>query len=299
MDTPTPEKPQPVELDVPARNFLQYLRAERNFSGHTVRAYTGDLEAFYTFLSGAYPGLKSVAGERLVFREYFSFLQRSALKRSSVIRRIAALRSFYKYLAREGAVAKNPFIYLATPKKERHIPVFLTEEEVRSLFEITGLPLRDRAMLELLYSSGLRIEELASINIADVDFIAGTVRVWGKGGRERVVPVGDGALQVMREYLSQRRTASGPFFLNRYGKRISVRGARKAMHAWFIKAGFHKKVSPHTMRHSFATHLLDRGCDLRSVQEMLGHKSLATTQNYTHVTIESLKRVYDKAHPRA
>jgi integrase/recombinase XerC len=299
MDNQNPEKFPPVDLDAPARNFLQYLRSERNFSGHTIRAYTGDLEAFYRFLTSTYPNLKAIAGERLVFREYFSFLQKSSLKRASVIRRIAALRSFYKYLAREGSIAKNPFIYLSTPKKERHIPVFLTEEEVRSLFDLPGLQYRDRAMLELLYSSGLRIDELVSINIADIDFMAGTVRVWGKGGRERVVPVGDGALGVMRDYISKRRVSSGPFFLNKYGGRISVRGARKALHGWFIKAGFHKKVSPHTMRHSFATHLLDRGCDMRSVQEMLGHKSLATTQNYTHVTIESLKRVYDKAHPRA
>ena len=201
-----------VSLDAPARNFLQQLRAERNFSAHTIRAYTGDILAFYQFLAGAYPGIRPTACERLVFREYFAFLQKTALKRSSVIRRIAALRSFYKYLAREGNIAKNPFLYLSTPKKERRIPVFLSEEEVRSLFALPGLQLRDRAMIELLYSSGLRIDELAGINVADVDFMAGSVRVWGKGGRERIVPVGERALEIMHDYLAKRKPAAARFF---------------------------------------------------------------------------------------
>jgi integrase/recombinase XerC len=169
------------------------------------------------------------------------------------------------------------------------------------LFSLPGVQLRDRAMLELLYAGGIRIEELVGLNVNDLDFVGGLMRVWGKGNRERIVPVGDASLGVVHEYLKGRPQSGGnaALFLNRSGQRISARGVRKVLHHWFITAEFHKKVSPHTLRHSFATHLLDRGCDLRSVQEMLGHKSLATTQIYTHVTAESLKRVYDKAHPRA
>lgn len=289
-------------LDQNAKNFLHYLRAERNFSVHTARAYKVDLAEFYKFLKKNYPNIKAEASDRLILRDYYAFLQKSGLKRSSVIRRIAALRSFFKFLAREELIKKNPFLYLSTPKKEKRIPVFLTEEEIRKLFALPGMAPRDRAMLEVLYSGGLRIEELVGLNIGDVDFIGGLVRVWGKGDRERLVPVGDKAFAAVHEYVKSSRKQAGnaaPLFANAAGGRISARGARKALHRWFAKAELAKKVSPHTLRHSFATHMLDRGCDLRSVQEMLGHKSLATTQIYTHVTAESLKRIYDKSHPRA
>lgn len=300
-------------LDIHAKNFLHYLRAERNFSLNTVKAYTIDLAGFYDFLKHNYPKIKIEACERLILRDYYAFLQKSALKRSSVIRRIAALRSFFKYLTREEIIRKNPFLYLSTPKKEKRIPVFLTEEEIRGLFSLPGISPRDKAMLELLYSGGLRIEELVGLNVGDVDFFGEMIRVWGKGNRERLVPVGQKSLASVHDYISDKdrraKAAPGParndggnsvaLFLNTRGVRITTRGARKTLHKWFSKAGFAKKVSPHTLRHSFATHLLDRGCDLRSVQEMLGHRSLASTQVYTHVTAESLKKVYDKAHPRA
>jgi integrase/recombinase XerC len=290
--------------DSNVRHFLQYLRAERNYSVHTLTAYRADLAEFYRFLADHYPRLAPHKCERLVLRDYFAALQDRQLLRSSVVRKIAALRSFFKYLSREGVVSKNPFLYLASPKTQKRIPVVLTEEEVRNLIDQAGLGDRDRAMLELLYSSGLRISELVGLNTADVDLMGGVVRVWGKGNRERIIPVGDKSLGAIQKYLFSRQTgsrpmSSGPLFLNHKGARITARGARKVLHGWFINAGLTKKVSPHTLRHSFATHLLERGCDLRSVQEMLGHKSLATTQIYTHVTAENLRRVYDKAHPRA
>jgi len=300
---------KPPILGASARNFLQYLRAERNYSPNTVKAYRTDVAGFYGFLERNYPGLAAEKCSKLVIRDFFSYLQGLKLRRSSVIRKIEAVRSFYKYLSLENLLEINPFLSLSTPKRESRIPVFLSEDEVKKLFLIPGINLRDRAMLELLYSCGLRISELVGLNWGDVDFISGVVRVWGKGSRERIVPAGEASLEALREYRKEQagRGPRGPraedpskgIFLNKSHTRISQRGARKTIHRWFMLAGFTGKVSPHTLRHSFATHLLDRGCDLRSVQEMLGHKSLATTQIYTHVTAESLKRVYDKAHPRA
>jgi integrase/recombinase XerC len=297
-----------VEPDKHFEDFLQFLRAERNYSAHTLTAYRADLLEFYRFLAEKYPQCRPAQAERLMLRDYFAHLQNRGLRRSSVVRKVAALRSFFKFLARDGVVDRNPFLYLSTPKTEKRIPVFLSEEEIRQLFAVPGISRRDRAMLELLYSGGLRIEELVGLGIEDIDFMSGMVKVCGKGDRERIVPVGDTALAAVHDYLKERdrfdmggRGHGNPnaLFLNREGKRISTRGARKVLHRWFVTAGLNKKVSPHTLRHSFATHLLEHGCDLRSVQEMLGHKSLTTTQVYTHVTAENLKRVYDKAHPRA
>ena len=307
LNADIPEKPRAAGHA--ARNFLQYLRAERNYSPNTIKAYRSDLAGFYGFLEQNYPGLVPEKCSKLVIRDFFSHLQGLKLRRSSVIRKIEAVRSFYKYLSLERPGSINPFLNLATPKRELRIPVFLSEDEVKKLFLIPGINLRDRSMLELLYSCGLRISELVGLNWGDIDFIGGVVRVWGKGSRERIVPAGDVSLSELREYQKEQirsdprgqraHDSARGVFLNKNGTRISQRGARKAVHRWFKLAGFAKKVSPHTLRHSFATHLLDRGCDLRSVQEMLGHKSLATTQIYTHVTAESLKKVYEKAHPRA
>ncbi len=304
--------PVPLKLDRHAREFLQYLRAERNYSHHTLTAYGTDLIDFYGFMRDNYPATAATRAERLMLRDYFAFLQNRRLRRSSALRKIAALRSFYKYLAREGIIEKNPFLYLSSPKTEKRIPVFLTEQEIRALFNQPEVPPRDRAMLELLYCGGLRIEELTGLNVTDVDFMGELVRVWGKGNRERIVPVGPVSLEAVHDYMKARDEVLGSvrrdglvsgtsnaLFLNYKGGRISTRGARKALHQWLIKACEGKKITPHTLRHSFATHLLDRGCDLRSVQEMLGHKSIVTTQIYTHVTAESLKKVYDKAFPRA
>jgi len=301
----------PAAIASSLQKFLRYLKAERNYSVHTQRAYRADLDNFFSFLGRRFPSLGLAGCDKIVLREYFAFLQSMKLRRSSVVRKVAALRSFFKFLAKERTIVNNPFLYLASPKLEKKIPSFLTEQEIEQLFSLPGISLRDRAMLELLYSGGFRIEELLSLNKDDVDFLSGLVKVMGKGNRERIVPVGDRSLGVLRAYLKERNErrdfmkktprefSTRALFLNKAGARISSRGARKALHKWFAEARFNKKVSPHTLRHSFATHLLDRGCDLRSVQEMLGHKSIATTQVYTHVTRETLKRVYEKAHPRA
>jgi integrase/recombinase XerC len=302
-----------VKLPQDARDFLQYLRAERNFSPNTIRAYTIDLLEFSEFLNLNYPSAAINKCDKVILRDFFLFLQKRKLSRASVIRKIGALRSYFKYLSMSEKIEHNPFLYLATPKKEKKIPAFLSEKEVRGLLSINDIGTRDRAMLELLYSTGLRIEELVSLNIYDIDFISGTLRVWGKGSKERIVPVGDKALIAVRNYVKKCEESAMPagvgqpkgkavskaLFLNKGSTRLSSRGARKALAKWFARAGFKKKVSPHTLRHSFASHLLDRGCDIRSVQEMLGHKSLTTTQVYTHVTPESLKKIYDKAHPRS
>lgn len=288
---------------VATERFLQYLRAERNYAPNTLRAYRADLGEFYGFLRRRHPSAGLPGCDRIILREYFGALQERGLRRSSVIRKIAAVRSLFKYAVQNGAVPANPMRHLATPKREKKIPVFLSEEEVRALFDLPGVPPRDRAMLEILYSCGIRIEELVGMTVPDVDFISGTIRVWGKGSKERIVPAGDHCLTAVRAYLAWRRAngaaGGGALFVNNRGVRISVRGARKTLHRWFAAAPLNKKISPHTLRHTFATHLLEHGCDLRSVQEMLGHKSLSTTQVYTHVTAATLKKVYDKAHPRA
>ena len=302
------EKPgkSPSEFLSRLEEFFKYLKAERNYSVLTVKAYKVDITGFFAFFSGNFPGKSLRDCGKTELREYFAHLSGLKLTRSSVVRKIAALRSFFKFLAKERLIKQNPFLYLSSLKPEKKIPTFLTEEEIHKLFALTEVPLRDSAMLELLYSGGLRIEELVGLNVNDVDIITGLMKVTGKGNRERIVPVGEKSLEVLHKYLKERNTSftgtgadKKVLFINNAGQRISSRGARKALHKWFALAGFKKKVSPHTLRHSFATHLLDRGCDLRSVQEMLGHKSIATTQVYTHVTAETLKRVYEKAHPGA
>jgi len=227
------------------------------------------------------------------------------MNKSTLARKFAALRAFYRFLIINNIIERSPLENMSGPKKEKKIPEFLTEDEMQSLFDLPEIKLRDRAMIEILYSCGLRIEELMSLNINNIDFFGNTIKVRGKGDKERIVPAGDKCLSVMMEYVNERRAQGlpcdihSPAFLGRRGKRLEQRTARRVLHKWFVIAELKKKVSPHTLRHTFATHILDRGCDLRSVQEMLGHKNLSTTQIYTHVTIESLKKVYEKAHPRA
>ena len=285
-------------------DFRKYLKAERNFSDNTLRAYETDILGFALFLQSA--GFASfLNADKNIIRKYLSSLNEKKIGKATLTRKFSSLRTFYKFLTLNEYIDSSPLENMSGPKKDKKMPAFLTEEEMRGLFEIPELTLRDRAMIELLYSCGLRIEELVGLNIRNIDFFGNTVTVFGKGSKERIVPAGEPALAVMREYIDERRQnnfppePNSPAFLNARGQRLDQRAARRALHNWFLKAGFTKKVSPHTLRHTFATHILDRGCDLRSVQEMLGHKNLVTTQVYTHVTIESLKKVYEKAHPRA
>ncbi|MGE4384334.1 MAG: site-specific tyrosine recombinase/integron integrase [Endomicrobiaceae bacterium] len=284
--------------------FIQYLQAEKNYSQHTARAYYADMCCFYEFLKASHGNIGLKDCTRNIIRDYLVFLYDKQLKKSSIIRKFAVLKSFYKFLVINNLTDTNPVASMSSPKKEKRIPVFLTEQDIHKLFDLPDMEYRDKAMLELLYSSGIRIEELVNINLKDIDLLSGTVKVFGKGSAERIVPVGDICLVAIKNYVDERRKngqdckINAPMFLNKFGKRITSRGARKVLHGWFVKAGYVQKVSPHTLRHTFATHILDRGCDIRSVQKMLGHKNLSTTQIYTHVTLESLRKIYNKTHPR-
>jgi integrase/recombinase XerC len=285
--------------------FKTYLIAEQNVSNNTVISYVTDLKEFfsYIFFEVKIKNVQDVT--KPVVRGYITKLQSLGYKKSSISRKINSLRTFFKFLLRKKILQINPLIYLSSIKKEKSLPSFLTKEEVEKLFSLIQpvdfISARDRAILELFYSSGLRISELAQITEDDIDLYEGLVTVQGKGGKERTVPVGSVAISCIREYLKYKYELGfrkKEMFLNKFGGKLSVRGIRKIVAKWIKKAAIHKKVSPHTFRHTFATHLLDAGCDLRSIQEMLGHKSLSTTNIYTHLTLERLKNVYEKVYPR-
>jgi len=279
--------------------FRRYLEIEKNYSGHTILNYHIDLEDFKKFLGDS--PIEKV--DYLLVRKYLAVLKEKSLGSKTMARHLSTLRSFFKFLVREGFLKNNPLLSVASPKIEKHLPSFLTEEETVRLIEAScpknESGLRDRAILETFYSSGLRISELVGLNLDDVDFIGGIIKVRGKGKKERIVPVGDKALQSLREYLNKRKKQTQSLFLNKRGTRITDRGVRGIVAKYIRISGMKQRISPHTLRHSFATHLLNRGADLRTVQELLGHASLSTTQIYTHLTTERLKSVYDKAHPRA
>lgn len=282
--------------------FIRYMEIEKNYSGHTILNYKLDLQDFNKFLAGT--ALENV--DYLTLRKYLAVLKEKGLGLRSVSRRLSALRSFFRFLSREGYIKTNPILMLSSPKLDKHLPSFMTEEEVYKLIESAFaknekdlLGLRDRAVLEVFYSSGLRISELVGLNLEDVDFISGIVKIRGKGKKERIVPIGEAALTAVRKYLKRRKKQADAVFLNKNSRRITTRGIRDVVVKYLHVAGIKPGVSAHTFRHSFATHLLNRGADLRTVQELLGHANLSTTQIYTHLTTEKLKSVYDKAHPRA
>lgn len=285
--------------------FLSYLTGEKNASPHTVKNYRIDLREFAEFL-GSKP-LQDVT--YLEIRSFLAHLQVKEYSKSSISRKLACLRSFFKYLVRENKVAANPVAAISTPKREKKLPVFLTPDEVVQLLDAPSKSKweekRDKSILETLYSSGLRVSELMGLNQEDVDLFSGLVRVRGKGKKERIVPLGQMALKAMRSYLEHQsgpRFSRGikiPLYLNRSGGRLTDRSIRRMINKYTRRIGLSKDISPHTLRHSFATHMLDRGADLRSVQELLGHENLSTTQIYTHVTTKRLKEAYDTAHPRA
>jgi len=282
--------------------FIRYLEIEKNYSPHTILNYKLDLKDFAGFLGE----LDIEKVDYLFLRKYLAHLKEKGFTSRSVGRRLSALRSFFKFLTREGLVKNNPMASLSSPKLDKHLPQFLTEEEAVRLIE-AAFPkdakdeqgLRDRAILETFYSTGIRISELVGLNVEQIDFISGVVRVMGKGKKERMVPIGEEALSAIRRYLDKRKKQEDAVFLNRNSRRITDRGVRNIVKKYIRLASIRQGVSAHTLRHSFATHLLNRGADLRSVQELLGHANLSTTQIYTHLTTERLKSVYDKAHPRA
>jgi tyrosine recombinase XerC len=294
-------------------DFLNYLTYERNVSANTVDAYRADLESFVTFLCNDYftigrDLLELRRIDHLTIRSYLAFLGRKKLARSSIARQLSALRSFFKYLMREGAVEANPARTVATPKREKQLPSVMQTGEVALLIEqadpSTPLGARDRAFLELLYASGLRISELVGIDLDDFELRAKLVKVHGKGSKERIVPFGSKAEEALRAWIGVRgELVHDPdeqaLFVNYRGLRITTRSVRRLFDGYIRKASLRAGISPHTMRHSFATHLLNSGADLRGIQELLGHSSLSTTQKYTHLNDWELMKVYRKSHPRA
>lgn len=294
----------------PVREFLEHLTQERGASPHTVRAYEGDLRRFAEFLGGE-GGLLDGRVDRPAVRRFLGELHARGYQRSSIARTLACLRTFYEYFVREGRIAANPVRPVPTPRRDRKLPRFLEEEDVRRLLEegpADGFgALRDRALLEVLYGGGLRVSEAVGLDLGDLDLAEGTARVRGKGGKERLAPLGSAAARALAAYLPERaarlealgRVGEEALFLNKNGGRLDVRSVRRLLRRRADAAGIRTRVTPHTLRHSFATHLLNRGADLRAVQELLGHEDLATTQIYTHVTVHRLKEVYDRTHPRA
>lgn len=285
--------------------FCRYLVWERNVSPHTLRAYRTDLELFREFVAKELKGEADVEGvTHLLVRRYLASLARDCTK-STIGRKLAAIRSFFTYLVREGKALKNPGELVATPKKEKRVPFHLTIDEVTTLVTAPGgrdlATLRDRAILETLYSSGIRVGELTGLDVGGIDLDEGLVRVLGKGRKERVVPLGSHARAALAEYLAARNgpPCDAPLFLNARGGRLTSRSVARIVDRYVLKLAAMKKVSPHTLRHTFATHLLEGGADLRAIQELLGHASLSTTQKYTHLSIDRLMEVYDKAHPTA
>ena len=299
--------------------FLEHLRYERNVSAHTLRNYASDLQQFVDHIapadpkSGArrFPELKNV--DHLTIREWLAELHSAQKKKASIARKLAALRTFFQFLVREGLLESNPAKLVSTPRQEKKLPKHLSVEEAIKFIETpdtnTDLGKRDRAMLELMYATGIRVAELTTLNLADIDFRNQLIRVTGKRRKQRIVPFGEPAANAIRDYLKVRdkfllsssisERDDEALFLNYQGTRITTRSVGRMVEKHIkICAGVHR-ISPHALRHSFATHLLDSGADLRDIQELLGHARLSTTQVYTHVSMEKLVEVYDKAHPKA
>lgn len=287
--------------------YIAYLQAERNASKYTVRNYTSDLLEFFDFArEKEVKSLKEV--NKQILRGYLAHLMEDGFAKSSIARKMSAIRSFYRYLLREEMVSVNPAAATASPKLDRRLPSFLTIEEAKRLVESPDLSQpqgqRDRALMELLYACGIRISELVSINVEQVNLATNEIRVWGKGSKERIVLIGSPAARALSTYLNQGRREllgekkkNNALFVNRYGGRLPARRIQKILEKY--ARTIDKKVHPHMLRHTFATHLLDGGADLKVVQELLGHADLSSTQIYTHVTQSQARKVYLSAHPMA
>ena len=283
--------------------FLGFLEAEKNASPHTIKNYRSDLVEFFRFLGDG--SVQDI--NYLTIRRFLAYLKEEGVLKSTISRKLACLKSFFKYLTRERLVESNPASSIATPKRERRLPSFLDEKEVEHLLEATKGDSwerkRDLAILETLYSSGIRVSELVGLNAEHIDLLSGLVKVRGKGKKERIVPIGTCAVSAIKNYIESSSAGYeqglGPLFLNRQKTRLTDRSVRRIILKCAKRAAIHKEISPHTLRHTFATHLLDRGADLRSVQELLGHANSSTTQIYTHISAKRLREAYDQAHPRA
>jgi integrase/recombinase XerC len=307
--SPTTGEIEP-RLAAAVERFLKYMAAEKSASPHTLKGYREDLLQCAEFLTSA--GCRAAGdASSVLLRRYAAALHASGYAASTVARKLASMRSFYRYGQREGWVTANPAKPVKSPRRTRPLPSFLTHEEILRLLDAPRSKslgdVRDRAILELMYSSGVRVSELTGLDDHDLDLSGGTIRVRGKGRRERLGIVGSHAATALQAWLAARgalpcpggTAGKQPLFRNRFGKRLSVRGVARLLEKHLAAAGLAGRASPHTLRHSFATHLLDNGADIRSVQELLGHKSIVTTQVYTHVTTARLLDAFNKAHPRA
>ena len=296
--------------------FDRHMTTERNLSERTRRSYLSDLGQYRVFCAQhPVPSDACDAGiptDRVLIRAFLASLYKRNLRKVTISRKVSALRAFYRYLFREGKVRFNPAKLVQLPRAEKYVPVVLSVDEIFALlrvdFPVTPAGLRDRAMIELFYSAGVRLSELTALDIADLDAAQGLVKVRGKGRKERIVPVGEPAVAAVAGYLRHRGELVNPgtagadaeaLFLSSRGKRMNRRGVARVVERVVGLSGIGRRVSPHALRHSFATHLLDAGADLRSIQEMLGHQSLSTTQKYTTVSVSRLMEIYDRAHPRA
>jgi integrase/recombinase XerC len=291
--------------------FLRYLQVERNASDLTIKSYREDLDVLAEYLAGDDEDLPAPDEiTTLDLRGYVAALQEAGYAKSTIARRLASLRSFFRFAQRENLVDHNPAKPLRNPRRPRPLPHFLSTEEIGRLLDApprnTAPGKRDRAILETMYSAGLRVSELVGLQDGDLDLEAGVARIRGKGRRERLAPVGSHAMRALHCWLESRQLAAdaptglmAPVFVNRFGRALTTRSVGRMLEKYLKTTGLDKRTSPHTLRHSFATHLLDRGADIRSVQELLGHKSLVTTQIYTHVSTAGLREVYERAHPRA
>ncbi len=281
--------------------FLNYLKVEKNSSVHTLINYSVDLKELSAFIDSK--ELKNI--DVFDIRKFLVSLRQKGFKKVTIARKMACLRSFFKFLCREGHLKLNPMVGLVGPKLDKKLPIFLSEDDMSKLLDTPDIKdisgLRDKAILETLYSTGVRVSELVGLNVEHIDFISGVIRVFGKGKKERLSPIGDRALRIIKSYLQKRGKEASDriLFLNKDGRRLTDRSVRNIVDKYIKVASLRSDISPHSLRHSFATHLLNRGADLRSVQELLGHVNLSTTTIYTHLSTEKLKSVYDQTHPRA
>jgi len=300
------------------RDFGAHIEIERNLSLHTKRNYLSDLRQFQNFLlennisAGEKGNDRVIHIDQTTIRAFLAFLYRKKIKKITISRKISSLRAFFKYLLREGRVKNNPAEMIQTTKVDKYLPTFLSVDEAFSLtgteFKDDVFGLRDKAIIELLYSSGIRVSELTGLNVDDIDWNSSLVKIRGKGKKERIIPVGGPALEALKNYVRKRdellkknltNDINTPLFLNKSGTRITTRSVGRLLDKYVLLSGINKKIGPHVLRHTFATHLMDGGADLRIIQEFLGHESLSTTQKYTSTSISRLMEVYDKAHPKA
>jgi len=296
------------------KKYLYYLSSERNYSPHTVSAYEGDLNQFYEFLKRHFSGMpfKVANIDQVTIRLFLGDLLEDGRSKSSVARKLVVVRSFLKYLVKLNVIKHNAGLNVVSPRLPKKLPYFLDEASVERMMAIPDCSvmegLRDRAILELLYSTGIRLAELIQLNLDQVDFINDTIKIFGKGRKHRIVPIGRKAREAIKQYLKERdkqlyvitkEEDRKALFLSARGKRMYPKGVFRIVNKYISTVSEIEKKSPHVLRHTFATHLLNRGADLRAVKELLGHESLSTTQLYTHVTVNRLKRIYNQAHPRA